>query len=103
VRIAPATSHGHLTLPEEQVIATVDMEDHDTQDMDIEMGGVRTDSEAVSRARPICIRLYEEPRAWWHTREIDFVREASGDVNLVTVAKLLALEGSVRVSTTVPR
>lgn len=97
----------HVTSPEaETSIAIVD---------DIEMGGSDTDefgevqmgddddagaTPAELTPKPICVRLFEEPRGWWHSCEVDYMCEASGDVNLDALAKLLPVEGSVRVSIT---
>jgi hypothetical protein len=34
-----------------------------------------------------------------HSQEIDFQREPNGDIDLVALAKSLAVEGNIRVST----
>jgi hypothetical protein len=49
-------------------------------------------------ATSICVRLYAERRGRNHIREINFQREPNGDLNLVLLAKMLQVEGTVRVS-----
>jgi hypothetical protein len=70
--------------------------DHGDIESDIEM-----EDEMDAPIRPVKnsvrVRLYDEPRSWWHSLEIDCPREPNGDLNLVRLADLLHAEGTIRV------
>jgi hypothetical protein len=59
-------------------------------DDDVEMGVVPM---ARTKEKSICVRLYEEPRSWWESHEVDYLCEPNGDVDLDALAKLLLVEG----------
>ena len=81
---------------------------HDTSDLvtnDIEMedfsntarGDIEMEASRVTE-KSIRVRLYEEPKSWCHVRELDFLREPNGDVDLEKLGHILDTKGTVRVS-----
>lgn len=90
---APGAKPNHPYIEEDIAVFRGHISHPDKED-DVKMGYARTGEVATS----ICVKLYEEHRGWQHSHEINFQRDPNGDINLDALAKLLPVEGVIRVS-----